>query len=194
MTTKRTNRFVLDLRKGAVIEQNEQRYVITHTLNMTQMMVKHMTTGEAMILDVSTLEPPKHATEAAMPQQDRDLAAVDQEEWAHAELIRDALEQSLVADHGSASYEKLADSVALSRAKFYKLRRRYLESGKLLSSLLHAYWPSAPPPTLIEGPHMFRFEPHHPFCLQSSTDRKGLSSGKLRKVCINRPDMCLAPV
>jgi len=137
MTSTRTNRFVLDLRKGAVIEQNDQRYVITHTLSMSQMMVKHTTTGESMILDVSTLEPPKHATAAAMPRQDRDLAAVDQEEWAYAELIRDAVEQSLVAEHGSASYEQLADSVALSRAKFYKLRRRYLESGKLLSSLLH---------------------------------------------------------
>jgi len=136
MTATRTNRFVLDLRKGAVIEQNEQRYVITHTLSMSQMMVKHVTTGEAMILDVSTLEPPKHATAAAMPRQDQDLAAVDQEEWAYAELIRDAIEQSLVADHGSASYEKLADSVALSRAKFYKLRKRYLENGRLLSSLL----------------------------------------------------------
>ena len=137
MKTARTNKFVMDLRKGAVIEQNDQRYVITHTLSVTQMMVRHVTTGESLIIDVSKMGPPRPATAASQPQQDRDLQEVEEGDWAQAEVLRDAIEQSLVANHGSASYERLAQSVAVSRAKFYKLRKQYLESGRLLSSLLH---------------------------------------------------------
>lgn len=41
---------------------------------------------------------------------------------------------------------------------------------------MSAYWPSKPPPVLVEVPHLFRFELYHLFCLESPTDGKGLFS------------------
>jgi len=138
MELSNTPRMALDLRKGAVIEQGGQRYVITHTLSMTEMMVKDAATGDSMILDVSKLETPRPALAASFPPRDRDLNAVDADSWAYAEMLRAAIEQSLTARHGSAAYATLAKSVAVSQAQFYRLKKRYLASGKLLSSLLHA--------------------------------------------------------
>lgn len=138
MELSSTPRIALDLRKGAVIEQGGQSYVITHTLSMTEMMVKEVATGDTMIFDVSKLESPRPASAASFPPRDRDLNAVDADNWAYATMLRAAIEQSLKARHGSAAYAALAKSVAVSQAQFYKLKKRYLTSGKLLSSLLHA--------------------------------------------------------
>ncbi|WP_047392905.1 helix-turn-helix domain-containing protein [Chitinibacter sp. ZOR0017] len=130
---------VLFLNKGDTFVHGDREYVIVALADLTHVLAKAVGTQEKVLIDISTILPPKSVNEApitgALPVA-VDLSEVSDEEWQEAERKKNLLEP-LLNPYESAkdAVDRIVKESGVSRPTLYRWLAAYRETG-LLSSLL----------------------------------------------------------
>ncbi|WP_410500193.1 helix-turn-helix domain-containing protein [Chitinibacter sp. S2-10] len=130
---------ILFLNKGDTFVHDDREYVIVALADLTHVLAKAVGTQEKVLIDISTILPPKPVNEAPITgtlSVTVDLAEVSDEEWKEAER-RKKLIEPLLNPYESAkdAADRIVKESGVSRSTLYRWLKAYRETG-LLSSLL----------------------------------------------------------
>ncbi len=133
-----TNSPVIDVRKGAIVECGDRKYVITNYVEADRILCREMASGAMVTLKIGNLNKPRSADAVSLtPRNEVDLEAVTTEEWAVAKQRAQIVEPLLEGlPYGEAKYREIAQANSVSLATLYRWAGAYRNSGYLLSSLL----------------------------------------------------------
>ncbi len=136
--TTHTSQF--NIRPGIEVMCGANQYVITHILDLENVLARHVETRELLTLSIKELRPvePGQADGKKSTATDLDLENISSEHWDEAKR-RFSLIQPILGstERGKAEAVQIAKQHGVGHATLYRWRRDYLNSG-LLSSLLPA--------------------------------------------------------
>ncbi len=128
---------LLQILPGSLVKCGAHQYVVTHILDLENVLARNTETRELVTLAIKELRPIVTDESSANKGTncDLDIADVSEERWSEAKRRFSLIQALTSSERGQAEAVRIAEQQGIGKATLYRWRREFLNSG-LLSSLL----------------------------------------------------------
>lgn len=135
----------LPIRKGAVILQNGREYLVTHLMDLDQVLVKERGSDQLVVLNLGGGEVPDNPPIKSWRKHELDLEGISTRDWDEAERRYQAIEPLLNNrnDRTAQDWDEASKVAGVGKSTIYRWVKEYRNSG-LITELLPRKTQGAP--------------------------------------------------